>query len=139
MSKDEIKKILTNVKYDKQYYSEKCNAAKKIAKEIDNLTVAFSQQNVQNCVMIEMAEIIDALRAQCTEINAKASKILGNVRKVEEMIEQLDYPYKSVMYFRYIIGHDFGKIAQLMNYSDKRIYQLHAIAIELLSANIREI
>lgn len=74
--------------------------------------------------IIELEKMIDA------DIDA----LVDNKRQAREMIETLDsIVEKTVLYKRYFEGNSFDDIAVIMNYSVRRVYQLHADAISKLT------
>ena len=54
------------------------------------------------------------------------NKILEKKYYIENIIHQLSQPYKTIMFMKYISFLSFDQIAAKMNYSTKRIYQLHS-------------
>ena len=58
-------------------------------------------------------------------------EMIKKKHQIEERIDKLQQPYKSVLLYRYISLYSFGEIAKKMNYSTKRIYQLHQEGIEI--------
>lgn len=46
-------------------------------------------------------------------------------QKIQQRIQHIEQPHRNILFFRYICGKTFEEIAGKMNYSTKRIYQLH--------------
>ena len=60
------------------------------------------------------------------------SKIVKKKKYIETLFQKLIQPYQILMYLRYISFLTFDEIADRMNYSTKRIYQLHTEALNKL-------
>lgn len=130
MTKQDLKKRLEDYWYDNQYYIEKSKEVEKfkleIAKIIDpNMTLgnksAFSEQlNDQYTQFIQK---------QLEETN-KLLIMLENKEKVEGYIQLLPQPHRTLFYLKYITCLTFDQVAAKMNYSTKRIYQLHNEGLE---------
>ena len=67
-------------------------------------------------------------------IDADIDTLVDNKRQAREMIETLDSIIeKTVLYKRYFENNSFDDIAVVMNYSVRRVYQIHADAISKLT------
>ena len=53
-------------------------------------------------------------------------------KEIETLIYKLPQPYQIVIYFKYISSFSFYEIAGNLEYSSKRIYQLHSEGLEKL-------
>lgn len=118
MSKEELKNLLEDYWFDNQYLKEK-------SKEITSVSKIFSYS--------ASSQLLDA-SLQFEEEQIK--NILYKKQKVESLIQSLKQPYKTIMYMKYITFLSFDQIADRMNYSTKRIYQLHNEGIAKLLSNI---
>ena len=111
MLKEELKRLLEDYWYDNQYLKEK-------AKEVESIdTLMHFDKNsdfIKNTKKYEESEM---------------SKIIEKKKYIERLIQKLNQPYRTIMYFKYITSLTFDQIAARMNYSTKRIYQLHSEAI----------
>lgn len=59
---------------------------------------------------------------------------IDKLQIIEELIEKVDKPIlKSILYDRYIMGSKWEEVAEHMNYSTQRIYQLRAQALQEFS------
>lgn len=114
MTKDELKYLLESYWYDDQYLREK---AKEI-EETENLLKAYKNLN-----------FIQENRNHDVE---QMTKIMEKKKYIENILEKLNQPHKTIMYMKYITFLSFDTIAERMNYSIKRIYQLHSEAMNLL-------
>ena len=117
MDKNELKQLLESYVYDVQYLREK-------SQEIEFINKLKNEGD---------AEVINqALEQEKTKI----AKIMNKKKNIENLFDSLNQPYHTVMYLRYIRSFNFDQIAHKMDYSTKRIYQLHSEAINKILSKI---
>ena len=120
MIKEELKLLLEAYWYDNKYLEEKTKEIEKMSKIIEN-------ENFSNLAF-------DTKHYEETEL----TKILEKKKNIENLFHTLTQPYKTLMYMKYISFLTFDQIADRMNYSTKRIYQLHSEGINKLLHHINE-
>lgn len=110
---------LKNYYFEKQYIVEKLESLKQTRKFLNTL-------KGEDDFNMEFIEGISEIK----ENEYKNLKdILEKLQNIENKVKLVEYPYRSVLYYRYIKGFDFKRISQKLNYSLKRIYQLHKEAL----------
>ncbi len=114
MNREEVKNMLEEYWYDNQYLKEK-------TKEVEKITAMM----IKNPNL----EIYQVSKKQEEEI---LFKLLAKKKRIDELIERLNQPYRIIMYLKYITFLTFDQIADQMNYSTKRIYQLHSEGVNKL-------
>lgn len=114
MTKECLKELLEEYWYDNQYLKEK-------AKEVETMNK-----------LILAGKSSDFLCATKLYEEAEMSKIIEKKKHIENLLQNLTQPYRTIMYMKYITFLTFDQIADRMNYSTKRIYQLHGEAINKL-------
>ena len=114
MAEKELAKKLDNYKYDAQYLEEKRH-------NIDNMKLELNKLSNDE----RMQEKKDRILEKIQDEENKIIIIAESTMKIENEIDLLSQPYKTIFYFRYIKGYTFDEIALKMHYSTKRIYQLH--------------
>lgn len=120
MLKDELKKILEEYKYDYQYLKEK-------SKEVEEInSLIRSGKNYEYVIVSQKYE------------EKELSELVEKKKYVESLLKNLGQPYRTIMYMKYISFLTFDEIAYRMNYSTKRIYQLHSEGITILLKKINE-
>jgi len=133
MKKDELIKELETYKYDYDYFFERFKNSEKFSETIMELNSRI--EKIHNIgVSFHDNEIITNLKSLTNEQLEEEKKLLDMIKKkkiIEDRIDKLSQPYKSVLLYKYISLYSFGEIAKKMNYSIKRIYQLHQKGIEL--------
>ncbi len=118
MTKFEIQKLFESYKYDLQFIQEKVKEEEKLSKimQADSTTqlVSYNKQFGQEQIR----------------------SILDKKHYIESIIQNLEQPYRNVMYLKYICFYTFDQVAGKMNYSTKRIYQLHNEALGIILLNL---
>lgn len=120
MLKNELKVLLEDYWYDNQYLKEK-------AKEVESMNLLIRSGKSSDFI----------LRTKQYE-ESEMSKIIEKKKHIEGLFQKLNQPYRTIMYMKYISFLTFDQIADRMNYSTKRIYQLHGEAISILLKIINE-
>ena len=74
------------------------------------------------------------------ELNSAAAEMIRCRKKAEDIIASVDDgTQREVLTRRYIVGQKWEDIAERMNYSLRRITQLHGIALKNISLNFPKI
>lgn len=118
MSKEELKTLLEDYWFDNQYLKEK-------SKEMTSASKIFSCSHSSQLLDVSLQYEEEQIR-----------NILHKKQKIESLIQCLNQPYKTIIYMKYISFLTFDQIADRMNYSTKRIYQLHNEGITKLLSKI---
>lgn len=129
MTIEEAKEELCSYIYDSFYYEEKyieVNLMRKRLETLSNQTVNQYYQGI-NEQLIKSIHLI--AEKQIAEENLLI-ELLNKKQLMENKINNIKQPFKNVLYLRYIKTLDYEVIADKMNYSVKRIYQLHNEAIK---------
>ena len=114
MTKECLKELLEEYWYDNQYLKEK-------AKEVETMNKLIFAGKGSN--FLSTTKLYE---------EAEMSKIIEKKKHIENLLQNLSQPYRTIMYMKYITFLTFDQIADRMNYSTKRIYQLHGEAINKL-------
>lgn len=119
MKKEKLKEFLTEYWYDDKFLKEK---TKEMA--TFNKLLTTNESSIFNS------------SKQYEEDQIK--RIFDKKYKIENLFQQLKQPHRTIMYMKYISFLTFDQIAVRMNYSTKRIYQLHNDAMESLLTIIND-
>ncbi|MBQ3213964.1 MAG: sigma-70 family RNA polymerase sigma factor [Clostridia bacterium] len=122
---------LESYKFDYQYFLEKSDDLKVLKKKIENLFVQLNDMRIKKQDTKEINEKLQIIIKQQDVEQKKLLKLLSKKQKIEKRIEKLPQPYRNVFFLRYIRGNSFDEIAAKMNYSTKRIYQLHKEGLDI--------
>lgn len=129
MKKEKTKAELEGYWYDYQYFLEKTKEIDKMKEEVQKYALRLRELENNNLATGELDKCInDIIRRQAEEENMLLS-IITKKQKIEETIQNIPQPERTILYFKYVRFLTFDQIASRMNYSTKRIYQLHAIAL----------
>lgn len=118
MLKNELKTLLEDYWYDNQYLKEK-------AKEVEAMNN-----------LIRSGKGSDFIVSTKQYEESEMSKVIEKKKYIEGLFQNLNQPYRTIMYMKYITFLTFDQIADRMNYSTKRIYQLHSEGLTLLLNSI---
>ena len=131
---DSIKK-LQNYWFDNQYINEIMQDMEKLIKEIKVLENRLKDNEHKGYDNTALEMKILHLKSKQKSLLSFLKKMIAKNQQVEFSIEQMTQPYKNILFLKYIKNYSFDEIASKMNYSSKRIYQLHKIAINLYIEN----
>lgn len=120
---------LESYKYETQYHNEKIKDLDKLKNEIYNIETIIFDRKVKNFDFSMEKAQYERLKAKYFDEQTKLNIIETKKKHLENEIEKLQQPYKNILFLKYIKNYTFDEIATKMNYSSKRIYQLHKIAI----------
>lgn len=138
MNKEELKKILEDDCYDKQYLIEKNKELDKFKEKIISITERYKVLDKSYLTDDELElKYKDIIKNQIYEED-KLLKLFKKRQTIEKVINLLNQPYKTLFYLKYICSFSFDQIAYKMNYSSKRIYQLHNEGMTILLNTINK-
>lgn len=124
---------LKNYIFDKQYLLEKTEETENLKQQIGKLTIQIEDAKKKQ---VENHNAENKLKILINKLNTLQDDIINLVSKrtnVEDIIDSIVPPYRNILYLKYICNYTFDQIAFKMNYSTKRIYQLHKAALEIYS------
>lgn len=132
MNREDIKRELENYAYDFEYYVEKTKECEKFKDETHRaiMRIKMLNEHTGNGGVNETQTAIDNIIEQVVGDEDTLIGIMRKKRNIELVIENLNQPDRTIIYLRYLRFYTFDQIADKMHYSTKRIYQLHAIAME---------
>lgn len=120
---------LENFWYDCQYQDEKSKDLEIIRTELNNCVFALNDMKYKNYNTSSMLCKIEDLKSR---IKIEEDYLLHLKTKrtfIESKIDSMTQPYKNILFLKYMKNYSFDQIASKMNYSSKRIYQLHKEAL----------
>ena len=128
-------KKLQNYRFDAQYLREIMKDLENIIKEMQVLENHAKDNEHKGYDNTALEMKILHLKSKQKSLSSLLKKMIDKNQQVEFSIEQMTQPYKNILFLKYIKNNSFDEIASKMNYSSKRIYQLHKIAINLYIEN----
>lgn len=128
-AKQELREYRDNIKY----IEEKQNDAEELKARIEKITSNISGMpngKGDNLEQAPFEESLDRIKEIEQECNKKLQELLLRKYIVENKIEKLEQPYKSILYLKYIRGINLYKVSEELNYSHIHIKRLHQEALE---------
>ena len=129
-ARKELREYRDNIKYidEKQSDSEELrNRIEKISNSnVDGLPKGKGT-NPDEAPFEESLDKIMQIQENCKE---KLRELLIKKFVVENKIDQLEQPYKSILYMKYIRGINLYKVSEELGYSYQHIKRMHKEAIE---------
>lgn len=136
-SNDILLKELKSYWFDTKYYNEIMADSEVVVKDIQNLETSLHDKEIKGYDTTITKLKIKNLNEKKVSLESLLKSIKNETKKVEIMIDNIPQPYKNVLFFKYIKNLSFDEIAYKMNYSSKRIYQLHKIGVDLYIENLK--
>ena len=132
MNKEQLLiKELKNFCYDAQYLKE----FKTLMEQEDfSLSKIYSSLEQMKTLQLEIHDLDLKLKNFLDNLFQEEKQLLTALeskQKIHKQINSMEAPFRNVLYFRYICNNSFSEIAFKMNYSTKRIYQLHKEALNI--------
>lgn len=128
-AKQELREYRDNIKY----IEEKQNDAEELRTRIEKITsniTGMPNAKGSNLDKTPFEESLDRIQEIQKDCNKKLQELLIKKYLVENKIEQLEQPYKSILYLKYIRGINLFKVSEELNYSYRQIKRLHQEAVE---------
>lgn len=129
LAKQELREYRDNIKY----IEEKQNDAEELRTRIEKITsniTGMPNAKGSNLDKTPFEESLDRIQEIQKDCNKKLQELLIKKYLVENKIEQLEQPYKSILYLKYIRGINLFKVSEELNYSYRQIKRLHQEAVE---------
>ncbi len=129
MDKKSLKRILNGYWYENQYYIEKTKEIEKLKNETQKTMNRYKLLTDNNMLNEELNKKLSALINTQVYEESLLLKIINKKQIIENLIQDLEQPYKTVLYLKYICFNTIDEVATKTHYSTKRIYQLHDEAL----------
>lgn len=129
-AKKELREYRDNIKY----IEEKQNDAEELRTTIEKVTPNLSGMpngKGDNLDKAPLEEGLDRIKEIENDCNKKLQELLLKKFIVENKIDKLEQPYKSILYLRYIRGKALNKIPDELGYSYDHICKLHGKALKI--------
>lgn len=133
---EEAKKELSEYKQNVKYIEEKQNDALELRTRLESMTRRLTGipsgkgENLERSMLEESIDKIDNIIAECDK---KLQELLIKKFIVENKIDSLEQPYKTILYTIYIRAKKFRIVAEEMGYEYKYFCSLHGDALQKYS------
>lgn len=128
-AKTELREYRDNIKYIEEKQNDAEELRTRIEKITSNLT-GMPGPKGENLDKAPFEESLDRIQEIEKDCNKKLQELLLKKYLVENKIEQLEQPYKSILYLKYIRGINLFKVSEELCYSYKHTKRLHQEAVE---------
>ena len=131
---EEAKKELREYRDNIKYIDEKQNDAEELKARILSITSnadGMPKAKGDNLDHAPLEENLDRIKEIEKDCNKKLQELLLKKYLVENKIEQLEQPFKSILYLKYIRGINLFKVSEELGYSYDHICKLHGKALKL--------
>lgn len=133
MNLDDAKKELREYRDNIKYIDEKQLDAEELKARILNISAKLSDMPKGKGANLEKApleETLDKLQEIEKDCSNKLQELLLKKFVVENKIEQLEQPHRSILYLKYIRGLRLPVVADALNYSIQHIKRMSKDALE---------
>lgn len=133
MNLEDAKKELREYRDNIKYIDEKQLDAEELKARILNISVKLSDMpsgKGANPERAPLEETLDKLKEIEKDCSNKLQELLVKKFVVENKIEQLEQPYKSILYLKFIRGMKLPLIANELNYSIQHTKRMSKDALE---------
>ena len=129
--KDLLVLELENYKYDYQYLQERIKSMEVLRKELLTLKAEINDMRIKKNDTYYLELKLNTINDRLKKEEEYLTLIIEKKNLIENRIELMPQPAKTILYFKYIKDYSFDIVAEKMSYSSKRIYQLHKEALNL--------
>jgi DNA-directed RNA polymerase specialized sigma subunit len=136
MTIEDAKKELREYRDNIKYIEEKQNDAEELRARIEKITPNLTGLPNAKGIDLDKApleESLDRIKEIEKDCNNKLQELLLKKYVVENKIEQLEQPFKSILYLRYIRGNTLNKVSNDIGYSYEYICRMHGKALQFYS------
>lgn len=133
MNLDDAKKELREYRDNIKYIDEKQLDAEELKARILNISAKLSDMpsgkgaNPERAPLEETLDMLKEIEKDCSN---KLQELVLKKFVVENKIEQLEQPHRSILYLKYIRGMRLPVIANALNYSTQHIKNMSKDALE---------
>lgn len=133
MNLDDAKKELREYRDNIKYIDEKQLDAEELKARILNISAKLSDMpsgkgaNPERAPLEETLDKLQEIEKDCSD---KLQELLLKKFVVENKIEQLEQPHRSILYLKYIRGLRLPVVADALNYSIQHIKRMSKDALE---------
>lgn len=131
IAKQELKDYRENIKY----IEEKMNDTEELKTKLEKITTTLSitKTNTSNIDTDKFADGINRLEDLKIDCNKKMEDLIVKKFAIDQKIENLEQPYRNILFFRYTRGKSWEKVAEDLGYTKDYTCELHGKALYLYS------
>lgn len=135
MTVQEAKQELKEYRDDLAYTRGKQEDLEEIRTDIEKMTTRLSKTKTSNNSMSsdKMTNGIIRMQAIEKEYEKKLNELILKKLIVDEKIDKLEEPYRSLLFYRYSRRMSWAEVARKIDYGIDNTYKLHGKALYLYS------
>lgn len=130
------KELLKGYFYEKKLYEQKILENKKLKMQLDDLMISNKSLKIDDNIKNVIYELHSKIYSLVLEEEEKLLNSFMNKLEIEKIIDRLEQPHRSILYFKYVCMYEFNKIAELTELSESYVYSLHKEALDKLEGMI---
>ena len=128
---EKSKQELKDYREDIKYIEEKLDDAKELKTTIEKVTsvLALSRTsggNIDNDKFADGISRLEELKIDCSE---RLKTLILKKFIIDDKIEQIEQPYRNVLFFRYTRGKSWEETAKELGYTRDYVCELHGEAL----------
>lgn len=125
------KEELKNYKHDIKYISEKIDDTEETKAILEKVTANWSltKTNSANDSSDKFADVISDVEDLKTECEDRLQALMLKKVSIDNKIDSMKYPYKTLLYLRYVRCKGWMEIASELDYSLRQVYRVHGDAL----------
>lgn len=127
--KAELREYRDNIKYIDEKQNDSEELRNRIEKAGGGKITGLPAPKGDNPDNTPLEDGLDRIKEIEIDCRKKLEELLVKKYVVENKIEQLEQPYKSILYLKYIRGYRLYKVSEELNYSYRHIKNLHGDAL----------
>ena len=130
-AKQELNEYRENIKY----IEEKLNDTEEVKSKVEKVTTILSltKTNASNESPDKFADAISRLEELKIDCSEKMKELLIKKFAIDNKIEQIEQPYRNILFYRYTRGKSWRKVADELGYTEDYVFDLHGEALYLYS------
>jgi len=132
---EKSKQELKDYREDIKYIEEKLNDAEEVKSRIHKVTTSLSLTRTSggDNSTDKFADGISKLEELEVDCSDRMKTLLLKKFAIDDKIEQVDQPYKNVLFYRYTRGKSWEDTARELGYTRDYVCELHGEALYLYS------
>lgn len=125
------KQELKNYKHDIKYINEKIDDTEETRTILEKVTATWSptKTNSSKDSPDKFADVISDVEDLKTECEDRLQALMLKKVSIDNKIDSMKYPYKTLLYLRYVRCKSWMEIASELDYSLRQVYNLHGDAL----------
>lgn len=127
---EDIKKELSSYLQDKKLLKEKEEELEELITKAEKITTELSDMpkgtpEIQDKIAQYASQIVDLKNSKYEQI----IRMYNTKKRIEDKIDELEQPYRNILYYKYIKGLNLTQVANEIKYEYDYTRKMHGIAL----------